>query len=53
MIKIKSLFRLKLRKGKNYRSISPLPLLSKIMEKQFTIKPRIIFKEMNYSTDIS
>ena len=39
--------------AKNYRSITPLSLPSKVMEEQFTIKPRIIFKEMNYGTFIN
>ena len=51
MFKIESLFKKVINaETKNYRSISSLPLLSKVLEKQFTIKPRIIFKEMNYST---
>ena len=48
MFKIESLFKKVIKaEANNYRSISSLPLLSKVLEKQFTIKPRIIFKEMN------
>ena len=51
MFKIESLFKKVIKaEANNCRSISSLPLLSKVLEKQFTIKPRIIFKEMNYST---
>ena len=54
MFKIKPLFEKGIMaEAKNYRSITPLSLPSKVMEEQFTIKPRIIFKEMNYGTFIN
>ena len=54
MFKIKPLFRKGIKaKAKNYRSIYPSPLISKLIVKQFAVKPRIIFKEMNYSTVIN
>ena len=54
MFKIKSFF-IKRNKaeGKNYISLCPLPLISKVLEKDFTIKSKIIPKEMNYNTVIS
>ena len=37
---------------KNYASVSPSSLISKVIVKQFIIKSRIIIKEMNYSKSL-
>ena len=54
MFNIKPLFKTGIQaEAKNYTSVSPSPLISKAVAKQFTIKPRIIFKEINHSAVIN
>ena len=54
MLNIKPLFKKGIQaETKNYTFVSPSSLISKVIVKQFSTKPRIIFKEMNYNTVIS
>ena len=54
MLNIKPLFKKGIQaETKNYTSVSPSSLISKVIVKQFIIKSGIIIKEMNYSTVIS